>query len=146
EQASKSMQKLSLELGGKSANIVLKDADLNLAVDGALYAFLYHSGQVCTSGTRLFVDQSIYEDFKKALVKRVEEVKVGPPNDPTTGYGTVIKKTQSVSIMAYIEKTKMEGAKLLLGGTCKTGGELDNGYYMNPTRFEATPDNTIFPE
>jgi len=146
EQASKSMQKLSLELGGKSANIVLKDADLNLAVDGALYAFLYHSGQVCTSGTRLFVDQSIYEDFKKALVKRVEEVKVGPPNDPTTGYGPVISKKQFDSIMAYIEKTKMEGAKLLSGGTRKTGGELDKGYYINPTLFEVTPDNTIFHE
>lgn len=146
EQASKSMQKLSLELGGKSANIVLKDADLNLAVDGALYAFLYHSGQICTSGTRLFVDQSIYEDFKKALVKRVEEVKVGVPNDPATGYGPVISKKQFDSIMAYIEKTKTEGAKLLSGGTRKTGGELDKGYYINPTLFEVNPDNTIFHE
>lgn len=146
EQASKSMQKLSLELGGKSANIVLKDADLNLAVDGALYAFLYHSGQICTSGTRLFIDESIYEEFKTALVKRVQDVKVGVPSDPATGYGPVISKKQFDSIMNYIETSKKEGAKLLTGGTRKTGGELDKGYYINPTLFEVNVDNTIFRE
>src|SRR5690606_2679177 len=111
EQAGKSLQKLSLELGGKSANIVLKDADLSIAVDGALYAFLYHSGQICSSGTRLFVDEAIYPEFKEALVARIKEVKVGLPSDPTTGYGPVISKKQFESIMNYIEISKKEGAK-----------------------------------
>ncbi len=146
EQAGKNLQKLSLELGGKSANIVLKDADLSIAVDGALYAFLYHSGQICTSGTRLFVDESIYPAFKEALVNRIKDVKVGLPNDPSTGYGPVISKKQFESIMNYIEVSKREGAKLLSGGERLTGGEFDKGYYIKPTLFEVTPDNTIFNE
>lgn len=144
--ASSKLQNLSLELGGKSANIVLADADLSIAVDGALYAFLYHSGQACTSGTRLFVDEKIYPAFKEALLKRIGDVKVGVPTDPNTGYGPVINKKQFDCIMNYIEVSKKEGAKLLFGGERATGGDLDKGYYIKPTLFEVTPDNTIFNE
>lgn len=144
--AGANLQKLSLELGGKSANIVLDDADLSLAVDGALYAFLYHSGQACDSGTRLFVEDNIYAAFKDALVKRVAEVKVGLPTDPAAGYGPVINQKQFDSIMGYINTSKKEGAKLLFGGERVTGGEFDKGYYIKPTLFEVTPDNTIFNE
>jgi acyl-CoA reductase-like NAD-dependent aldehyde dehydrogenase len=144
--ASKNLQNLSLELGGKSANIVLDDADLSIAVDGTLYAFLYHSGQACDSGTRLFVEEKIYPQFKEALVKRIAEVKVGIPSDPTTGYGPVINKKQFESIMNYIQISKKEGAKLLFGGERMSGGEFDKGYYIKPTLFEVTPDNTIFNE
>ncbi len=146
QSAGKNIQNLSLELGGKSANIVLADADLSIAVDGALYAFLYHSGQACDSGTRLFVDEKIYPSFKEALIKRVADVKVGTPNDPATGYGPVINKKQFDSIMNYIEVSKNEGAKLLFGGARATGGELDKGYYIQPTLFEVSSDNTIFNE
>lgn len=146
ESAGKNLQRLSLELGGKSANIVLDDADLSLAVDGALYAFLYHSGQACDSGTRLFVEEKIYPTFKEALLKRVAEVKVGIPTDPAAGYGPVINKKQFESIMGYINTSKNEGAKLLFGGERVTGGEFDKGYYIKPTLFEVTPDNTIFNE
>ncbi len=144
--AGANLQKLSLELGGKSANIVLDDADLSLAVDGALYAFLYHSGQACDSGTRLFVEEKIYPAFKEALVKRVAEVKVGIPTDPAAGYGPVINQKQFDSIMGYITTSKKEGAKLLFGGERVSGGEFDKGYYIQPTLFEVTPDNTIFNE
>lgn len=144
--AGKSIQNLSLELGGKSANIVLADADLSIAVDGALYAFLYHSGQACDSGTRLFVDEKVYPEFKEALIKRVADVKVGIPTDPATGYGPVINKKQFDTIMNYIEVSKKEGAKLLFGGERAIGGELDKGYYIRPTLFEVSPDNTIFNE
>jgi aldehyde dehydrogenase (NAD+) len=140
------LQNLSLELGGKSANIVLDDADLSLAVDGALYAFLYHSGQACDSGTRLFVEEKIYPTFKEALLKRVAEVKVGLPQDPAAGYGPVINKKQFDTIMGYIETSKKEGAKLIFGGERVTGGEFDKGYYIKPTLFEVTPDHTIFRE
>ena len=146
QSAGNNLQKLSLELGGKSANIVLADADLSIAVDGALYAFLYHSGQACDSGTRLFVDEKIYPEFKDALVKRIADVKVGAPTDPGTGYGPVINKKQFDTIMNYIEVTKKEGGKLLAGGERATGGDLDKGYYIRPTLFEVTPDNTIFNE
>lgn len=144
--ASHRLQNISLELGGKSANIVLADADLSIAVDGALYAFLYHSGQACTSGTRLFVDEKIYPAFKEALIKRIADVKVGVPTDPNTGYGPVVNKKQFDTIMNYINISKKEGAKLLFGGERATGGDLDKGYYIKPTLFEVTPDNTIFNE
>ncbi len=140
------LQRLSLELGGKSANIVLDDADLSLAVDGALYAFLYHSGQACDSGTRLFVEEKIYPAFKEAFIKRAAEVKVGLPTDPAAGYGPVINQKQFDTIMGYINTSKIEGANLLFGGQRVTGGEFDKGYYIQPTLFEVTPDNTIFNE
>lgn len=146
ESAGKNLQRLSLELGGKSANIVLDDADLSLAVDGALYAFLYHSGQACDSGTRLFVEEKIYPAFKEALIKRAAEVKVGLPTDPAAGYGPVINEKQFNTIMNYINTSKKEGAKLLFGGERVTGAEFDKGYYIKPTLFEVTPDNTIFNE
>jgi aldehyde dehydrogenase (NAD+) len=146
QSAGQNLQKLSLELGGKSANIVLADADLSIAVDGALYAFLYHSGQACDSGTRLFVDEKIYPAFKDALIKRIHDVKVGIPTDPGTGYGPVVNKKQFDTIMNYIEISKKEGAKLLFGGERAVGGELDKGYYIKPTLFEVTPENTIFNE
>jgi acyl-CoA reductase-like NAD-dependent aldehyde dehydrogenase len=144
--AGQNLQNISLELGGKSANIILADADLSVAVDGALYAFLYHSGQACTSGTRLLVDEKIYPAFKELLVKRISDVKVGPPTDPSTGYGPVVNKKQFDSIMNYIEVSKKEGAKLLAGGERAIGGELDKGHYIKPTLFEVGPDHTIFNE
>lgn len=146
QEAGKDLKNLSLELGGKSANIVLADADLSIAVDGALYAFLYHSGQACDSGTRLLVDEKIYPEFKEALLKRIADVKVGLPTDPATGYGPVISKKQFDTIMNYIDISKKEGAKLIFGGERATGGELDKGYYIKPTLFEVSPDNTIFNE
>lgn len=144
--AGANLQNLSLELGGKSANIVLEDADLSIAVDGALYAFLYHSGQACDSGTRLFVDEKIYPAFKEALVKRIADVKVGLPSDPNTGYGPVVNKKQFDTIMNYIETTKKEGGKLLFGGARATGAGMENGYFIQPTLFEVTPDQTIWNE
>jgi acyl-CoA reductase-like NAD-dependent aldehyde dehydrogenase len=144
--AGHNLQKISLELGGKSANIILSDADLSVAVDGALYAFLYHSGQACTSGTRLFVDQKIYPEFKESLLKRIADVKVGTPTDPNAGYGPVINQKQFESIMNYIEISKKEGAKLLCGGERLTGGDFNKGYYISPTLFEVSSDNTIFNE
>lgn len=146
QNAGQRIQNLSLELGGKSANIVLDDADLSIAVDGALYAFLYHAGQACDSGTRLFVEEKIYPEFKAALVKRINDVKVGLPTDPATAYGPVVNKKQLDTIMGYIETSKKEGAKLLAGGSRMTEGDFAKGYYIQPTLFEVTPDHTIFNE
>jgi acyl-CoA reductase-like NAD-dependent aldehyde dehydrogenase len=144
--AAQRLQRVSLELGGKSANIVLDDADLSIAVDGALYAFLYHAGQACDSGTRLFVQEGVWPAFKEALLKRVADVKVGVPEDPATGYGPVINQRQFKRIMGYIEGAKKEGAKLLFGGARASGGALDKGYYIQPTIFEAGSDHTVWRE
>lgn len=144
--ASQELKRVSLELGGKSANIVLEDADLDVAVDGALYAFLYHSGQACDSGTRLFIQQNIYSAFVEKFKARAQQIKVGAPDDPSTGLGPVINQKQAERILGYIEKSKKEGARLLFGGERLKGGLYDKGAYLAPTAFEITPDHTIFHE
>ena len=136
----------TLELGGKSPNIILDDADLDVAVDGALYAFLYHQGQACTSGTRLLVQDGIYGEFIKRFLSRISQVKIGKTDDMTVGYGPMISQSQFKTVMNYIDITKKEGAKLLTGGNRITGGDFDKGYYIEPTVFEITADNTIFHE
>jgi len=146
ETASKNLQNVSLELGGKSANIILKDADLSIAIDGALYAFLYHAGQACDSGTRLLVDEAIYPEVKAKLLERIGQIKVGLPTTAGTAYGPVINKKQFDSIMSYIETSKKEGAKLLCGGERLTSDGMDKGYFIAPTLFEVNADNTIFNE
>jgi aldehyde dehydrogenase (NAD+) len=146
QQASGSLKTLSLELGGKSANIVLDDADLDMAVDGSLYAFLYHSGQACDSGTRLLVQAGIYDQFIQRFKERISQIKIGVPEDPTTSLGPVINEKQFNRIMNFIQETKNEDAPLIYGGERAVGGPLDKGYYIKPTEFEITPDNRIFNE
>ncbi len=136
----------TMELGGKSANIVLNDADLSIAVDGALYAFLYHSGQACDSGTRLLVQEEIYPQFMDMFLKRIKDVKPTLTSDPNAGFGPVVSEKQLNTIMSYIEKSKREEAKLLSGGSRLTDGEFKNGFFVEPTVFEITPMHTIFHE
>jgi len=136
----------TMELGGKSANIVLNDADLSIAVDGALYAFLYHSGQACDSGTRLLVQEEIYPQFMDLFLKRIKDVKPALTSDPNAGFGPVVSEKQLNTIMSYIEKTKAEEGKLLFGGSRVVVGEFKKGYFVEPTAFEITPKHTIFHE
>ncbi len=136
----------TMELGGKSANIILDDADLSTAVDGALYAFLYHSGQACDSGTRLLVQEGIYPAFMEKFLSRIKDIKVAPTSEPNAGYGPVISEKQMKTILGFIEKTKAEDGKLLAGGNRITTGEFAKGYFIEPTAFEITPKHTIFHE
>jgi acyl-CoA reductase-like NAD-dependent aldehyde dehydrogenase len=144
QSAAKDLKNISLELGGKSANIVLDDADLDIAVDGALYAFLYHSGQACDSGTRLLVQSGIYSAFLDRFKQRIAQIKIGTPDDPTTSIGPVINQKQFNTIMNYIQNTKNEEAKVVYGGERVVGGAFDKGYYIQPTAFEISSDNKIF--
>jgi aldehyde dehydrogenase (NAD+) len=144
--AAKKVINTTMELGGKSANIVLNDADLEIAVDGALYAFLYHSGQACDSGTRLLIQDEIYPSFMEKFKTRIKEVKVNPTSDANAGYGPVVSEKQMNSILKYIETTKNEGGKLISGGKRLTEGEFSKGFFIEPTAFEITPDHTIFHE
>lgn len=136
----------TMELGGKSANIVLEDADLSIAVDGALYAFLYHSGQACDSGTRLLVHENIYPAFMEKFLARIKDVKVSLTSDPNAGFGPVVSEKQMKTIMGFIEKTKSEDGKLLHGGKRVTEGEFAKGFFIEPTAFEINPSHTIFHE
>lgn len=144
--AASGVLKTTMELGGKSANIVLNDADLSIAVDGALYAFLYHSGQACDSGTRLLVQEGIYAEFMEKFLARIKDVKVAPTTDPNAGYGPVVSEKQMKTILGFIEKTKAEEGKLLYGGNRKVDGEFSKGFFIEPTAFEITPKHTIFQE
>ncbi len=144
--SSEKMLNTTLELGGKSPNIILKDADLDIAIDGALYAFLYHQGQACDSGTRLLVHDEIYDEFKERLVKRIADIGIGPTSEKSSAYGPMVNEVHMNRVMSYIEKTKEEGAPLLYGGERITEGDLEKGYFISPTIFEITPDNTIWHE
>jgi len=132
--AADTIKKVTLELGGKSPTIIPEDADLNLAVDGALFGTFFHVGQVCESGTRCFVQESIYDEFMERVKERVTHIKVGDPMDPETTMGPVISKAQHKTVLRYIETGKKEGAKCSIGG--KQPGHLSKGYYVEPTIFE----------
>jgi acyl-CoA reductase-like NAD-dependent aldehyde dehydrogenase len=132
--ASDTVKKVTLELGGKSPTIILEDADLDMAVDGALFGSFFHAGQICESGTRCFVPNSIYNEFMTRVRERVTKIKVGDPLDPETTMGPVVSKAQLATVMKYIEIGKKEGAKCIIGGNRPKN--LTKGYFVEPTIFE----------
>ncbi len=133
ELASKTVKKVTLELGGKSANIILSDAVLDEAVDGALFGTFLHAGQVCESGTRLLVDEKIYEKFMDKLIARAKGIKVGYQMDYETTMGPVVSAKQRETVEGYIKAGLDEKAKLVLGG--KRPADLKKGFYVEPTIF-----------
>ncbi|MCL5277855.1 MAG: aldehyde dehydrogenase family protein [Deltaproteobacteria bacterium] len=133
ELASKTVKKVTLELGGKSANIVLADANLDEAVDGALFGTFLHSGQVCESGTRLLVDERIYDKFMDKLVARAKGIKVGYQMEYDTTMGPVVSATQRETVERYIKIGLEEKAKLVLGG--RRPDTMKKGFYVEPTIF-----------
>jgi len=134
------MKKVTLELGGKSPNIIFPDADLERAIETAVVAFCRNSGQICSSGTRLFVHESLYDEVSEKVANIAASYKVGSPFDPETKLGPLISGTQLARVMSYIEKGKIEGAQLKQGG--KPVG--DKGFYIEPTVFnQVTNDMTI---
>ncbi|WP_309566875.1 aldehyde dehydrogenase family protein [Methylobacillus flagellatus] len=131
--AAKEIIPVTLELGGKSANIVFPDANWERAVEGASLAILWNQGQVCESGSRLFVHEDIYDRFVQELKIKFEAVKVGDPMDPNTMMGAQVSKTQMERILSYVDIAKEEGARVLLGGNRLVKGEYSNGYFIEPT-------------
>lgn len=134
-QAAATIKKVTLELGGKSPNIILDDADLDLAVDGSLWAVFMHSGQACESGTRLFVPGSIYNDFMERLLDRATRLRVGLPEEGTTDLGPLISAGQLRTVERYIELGIGEGATPLLRGQRPAEPALANGHFITPTIF-----------
>ena len=130
-------KKLSLELGGKNPNIVFSDADFEKAVSFASRAAFTNQGQICLCGSRLFVQEEIYEKFKIALIEKSSKLTVGDPKDPSSHLGAVVSKDHMEKILNKIEEAKELGGKILLGGDRKIlSGELKGGYYINPTIIE----------
>jgi acyl-CoA reductase-like NAD-dependent aldehyde dehydrogenase/alcohol dehydrogenase class IV len=140
--AAGTLKRVSLELGGKSANIVLPDADLDLAVDGAVFASFLHSGQVCESGTRLLLHASIHDAFLARLADRVRALAIGHQLDPRTRVGPVMNARQRASIERYVELGKAEGAKVVVGGEPARVPGFEGGFYVQPTVF-AGVDNAM---
>ncbi len=136
ETAAPMFKKLSLELGGKNPNIIFADADFEDALEMALKASFRNQGQICLCGSRLFVEEPIYEKFKAAFVKRTQELKVGNPK-ADNDLGAVVSKDHMNSILSKIELAKEEGGKVLCGGNrLILEGELSEGYYIEPTIIE----------
>jgi aldehyde dehydrogenase (NAD+) len=142
-EAAGTLKRISLELGGKSPNIVLADADLDAAVRGATSAIFYNTGQACTAGSRLLVHESIHAEFLEKLVGRAEGMRPSDPLDPGCRMGPLVSSEQLERVLGYIEQGKAEGARLVFGGDRPTvdGGK---GFFLNPTIFDAVdPGMTI---
>ena len=123
----------TLELGGKSANIFFEDCDWEMAMDGLQMGILFNQGQVCCAGSRVFVQESIYDRFVEEAVKRFNKVKVGLPWKEETQMGSQIDRRQMEKILKYVEIGKSEGAKVLCGGVQAKEGELEKGCFLRPT-------------
>lgn len=130
--AAGSVKKVALELGGKNPNIVFADADFDAALDNALNAAFVHSGQVCSAGARLIVEESIAEEFVDELVRRAKQIRLGGPFDPDAETGPLISAAHRDKVTAYVDKGVAEGARLRCGGAWG-GGELEKGFYYLPT-------------
>lgn len=123
----------TLELGGKSANIFFDDCNFEKAMDGLQLGILFNQGQVCCAGSRVFVQEGIYDRFVEEAVKRFNAVKVGDPLDPTTQMGAQINKRQLDKILSYVEIGQKEGAHVACGGYALTEGDYAKGSFMAPT-------------
>src|SRR5213593_4089771 len=134
-EAAGTLKRLSLELGGKSPNIVFADADMDAAVKGALTGIFYNKGEVCAAGSRLFLEDSIHDQFMSKLTDRVKSLKVGDPMDKATRMGPVVSKAQMETVLGYIDAGKQEGARLVTGGGRATVGN-GKGYFIQPTIFD----------
>ncbi|MEX2195387.1 MAG: aldehyde dehydrogenase family protein [Thermoleophilaceae bacterium] len=132
--ASSTIKRCTLELGGKSPNIVFEDANMEAAVDGALWATFFHQGQVCESGTRLLLPESIHDEFVERLVERAKQIKIGDALDYETDMGPLVSEAQRDTVENYVRIGQEEGARLVLGGKRPTDVP-DGGFFYEPTIF-----------
>jgi len=130
-----------MELGGKSPLIIFKDADMDIAVQSAINANFYTQGEICTNGTRVFVERPVYENFLSVIKNATEALKVGDPLDPETDIGSLISKQHMQKVLSYIKSGIDEGAKIITGGLQVTKGNLKNGNFIQPTIFSDVKDN-----
>jgi aldehyde dehydrogenase (NAD+) len=136
-EAAGTLKRVSLELGGKSPNIVFADADLDAAVAGSLMGIFWNQGEVCCAGSRLFLQESVYDQFMEKLVGKAGKMKVGDPMDPKTQIGALISEDHLNKVLRYINTGKEEGATLRTGGDQPT----KRGYFVNPTIFDGVNDS-----
>jgi len=131
--AADSVKKIALELGGKNPNVIFADADFDAAVDNALNGAFVHSGQVCSAGARIVVEESIAEKFTAELVRRAENIRIGGPFDENAETGALISERHREKVAAYVEAGVAEGARVRCGGEAATEGDLAKGWFYKPT-------------
>lgn len=131
--ASTNVKKIALELGGKNPNVVFADADFETAVDQAMNAVFFHAGQICSAGTRLIVEESIHDEFVSALVKRVNNIKMGSGFEEDTQMGPLISQEHLIKVTNYVEAGIQEGATVATGAKRPEAAELQKGFFYLPT-------------
>ncbi|SMC94630.1 aldehyde dehydrogenase family protein [Novosphingobium sp. B1] len=139
--AAGTMKRVTVELGGKSPNIVFADANLDKAVPAAAMAVFANAGQICSAGTRLFVQSAIHDEFMERLAAYTKTIKVGDPLDPQTQIGPVVSAPQMDKILDFIASANNEGARPLTGGNRITGAGYDAGFFIEPTIFTHVADD-----
>ena len=138
--AAKGLKAVTLELGGKSPLIVFDDAGIDNAVSGAMLANFYSTGQVCSNGTRVFVQRSILADFLARLTERTAKLRIGDPLDPATQIGPLVSAAQMDVVLGHIGRARRDGVRLVAGGRRLVTGALAKGFFVEPTIFEAADD------
>ncbi|MBP0618287.1 betaine-aldehyde dehydrogenase [Jiella mangrovi] len=139
--ASQTTKHVTLELGGKSPILVFADADLDAAVSGAILGNFYSTGQICSNGTRVFVERSVREAFVEKLCARVKAIRLGDPLDPDTHLGPLVSRPQYDRVLSYLDIGKKEGATLACGGGAAKVAGLEDGYFVEPTVFTDVADD-----
>ncbi|MDH3712044.1 MAG: aldehyde dehydrogenase [Cyclobacteriaceae bacterium] len=130
-------KKLSLELGGKNPNIIFDDCDFEIALETTVRSSFSNQGQICLCGSRIFIQEGIYEKFKKALVEKVEQLIIGDPMEETTQFGALVSQAHLNKVLSYIDLAKEEGGKILTGGKqVYSEGRCSDGYFLQPTIIE----------
>ncbi|BAY79485.1 aldehyde dehydrogenase (plasmid) [Nostoc linckia NIES-25] len=134
-------KRVCLEMGGKNAQVVMEDADLELALDGAVWGAFGTTGQRCTATSRLILHRDIKEKFTAMLYERASKLRLGAGNDPDTDIGPIINQKQLQQVSKYLDIAREEGAKVLIGGEIASAGELKNGYFFQPTILDDVTPN-----
>ncbi len=132
------LKRVTLELGGKSPNIILPDADLSKAISGSFQGIYFNSGQACNAGSRLYVHEGVFDEVIEGLAGFAREAKVGPGLDPSTQFGPVVSEEQFDRVTGYIDSGLADGAEAVVGGRPENG---DGGYFVNPTLFTGVSDD-----
>jgi len=137
------LKKVQLELGGKGANIVFGDANLQAAVNGAAFAIFHNQGQACIAGSRLVLHKSIAEEFMERFIRLAASIKIGDPLDPTTELGPVTSLQHRDRVLSYVDVARSEGGRVLLGGKVPADPALAKGCYVEPTVVQAKPTDRV---
>jgi len=136
EMASSNLKKINLECGGKSADIVFDDANMDAAVPGAVWSIFRSAGQSCNAGSRLLVQDTVYDSFMRSFKKTTSGIKIGNGLDPAVEMGPLVSESQLKRVMDYIKSGQDDGARLTMGGKRLVEGDYAKGYFVQPTVFE----------